>query len=592
MKKCGASLGRRQLLAGLGTAAATGAAGCVTELWASSTRNAPEQVSVTVKSLPADQDAAGIEIARQYAERLQSIGIDASIEPKAESELLTDVLLDRNFDIFVTRHPGVRHPDELYSLLHSVFVQEQGWQNPFGITNVTLDEDLSRQRSADGRTREMAIADALRTAVSVQPFSVIGYPEFLGAADGDLVRKWRVPTLQRSLDYLRLGPDVEGASRDRIRVATRNGAVTANRNPLAVEQHHNDRVLGLIYDRLARLIDGEPAPWLAESWRWVGSEGDETPTAVVTLREDLSWHDDEPLTATDVAFTYRFLSDTSMGNANDTVPAPRYRDASTLISRVSAVSDRECRVEFNECSREVAATAFAVPLFPQHIWSEQTNLIQEYLTRALVWENREAVGSGPLAFDNASQGQGLTLTRNDDHFLLDGRDLESPVAEFQGSPAYETLEFTVVPSGAAAIELIEDGEQDVVGSSLDANDAPRANRSDSVRLLIGDPQEFYIIGFNTRSAPLSNPRFRRVLGRLVDREAVAEDIFDGYASPANAPLVGTDYVPDDLQWSGTSAVGEFPGEGGEVDVDEAKQLFRDAGYRFSGQGELLIQNQN
>ncbi|WP_121821298.1 ABC transporter substrate-binding protein [Halostella salina] len=590
MKERGASLGRRQLLGGLGAAAAAGTAGCVTELWASSTRDAPDQISLTVKSLPADQDAAGIEIARQYAERLQSLGIDASIEPKAESELMTDVLLDQEFDIFVARHPGIEHPDELYSLLHSLFVQEQGWQNPFGITNVTLDDDLTRQRTSDGRTREMAIASALRTAVNIQPFSVIAYPEFLGAADAELQRNWTVPTLQRAVDYLRLSPTDTGDPRDSIRVATRNGAVTGNRNPLAVEQHDRDRILGLIYDRLCRRINGETVPWLARSWRWVGDEDDtESTTAVLNLRDGLQWHDGESITADDVAFTYRFLSDTSMGNANGTVPAPRYRAASSLVSSVTAVSNRQCRIEFDPCSRDVATSAFAVPLFPQHVWSEQTNVIQEYLTRALVWQNRQPVGSGPLAFESATQGQGLTLTRFDDHFLLDGRDLDAPVDEFAGRPAYESLQFSVVPSGPAGIELVENGELDIIGSSLDTGDVPRANRSDSVQLMVGDPREFYILGFNTRSAPLSNPRFRQVLGRLLDRRTITDEIFDSYATPGNAPLVDDQYIPDDLQWSGTSALGEFPGEDGTVDVEAAKQLFRDAGYRYSSQGELLIQ---
>jgi len=590
MKERGASLGRRQLLGGLGTAAAAGSAGCVTELWASSTRNAPDQISLTVKSLPADQDPAGVEIGRQYAERLQSLGIDASIEPKAESELMTDVLLDQEFDIFVARHPGIEHPDELYSLLHSLFVQEQGWQNPFGITNVTLDDDLTRQRTSDGRVREMAIASALRTTVNIQPFSVVAYPEFLGAARADLVRDWNVPTLQRAVDYLRLSPTESGDARDSIRVATRNGAVTGNRNPLAVEQHDRDRILGLIYDRLCRRIDGETVPWLARSWRWVGDADDiESRAAAVELRDGLTWHDGEDLTADDVVFTYRFLSDTSMGNANGTVPAPRYRAASSLVASITAVSDRECRIEFEPCSRDVGATAFAVPLFPRHVWSDQTNVIQEYLTRALVWQNQQPVGSGPLTFESASQGQGLTLSRFEDHFLLDGRDLEQPVDEFAGRPAYETLEFSVVPSGAAGIELVENGELDVIGSALDTGDAPRANRSDSVRLMVGEPREFYILGFNTRSSPLSNPRFRQVLGRLLDRRAITDDIFDSYAAPGNAPLVDTRYIPDDLQWSGTSAIGEFPGEDGDVDVETAKQLFRDAGYRYSSQGELLIQ---
>ena len=582
------------MLAGLGTASAAGTAGCVSELWASSTRDAPQQISLNVKTLPADADTASVQLARQYAERLESVGINADIELKAESELLQDVLINHEFDIFVTRHPGIDNPDELYSLLHSVFVEEQGWQNPFGVTNVTLDERLKQQRTSEGNTRRVAVASILRSAVSVQPFSVVAYPEFLTAVDVEFGSEWTVTPLQRKLDYLRLRPeDPAVEDRGELSVAIMNADITANRNPIAVEYHDRDQFIGMLYDQLAERVDGEVVPWLAEDWRWLDGESD-TSTAVVTLREDLQWHDGESITADDVAFTFEFLSDTSMGNANGTVPAPKYRSQSDLVSEASALGARECRIDLAASSLEVAASAFTVPLLPEHVWTEQTELVREYLTRAMIWENRQPVGSGPFVFESATRGESVTLQRFDDHFLRRESDAEfdDPVSQFAGAPRYESLSFTVTPSSAAAIELVEEGDMDIVGSTLESDEAPRANRSDSVRLLVGDPREFYIVGFNTRRTPLTNPRFRQALGRLFDREAIAQEIFDGYAFPSDTPLYDGKYVPDDLTWDGTSAVGAFPGEEGELDATAAKQTFKDAGYRYSSEGELLSQGQS
>ncbi|WP_135534332.1 ABC transporter substrate-binding protein [Halostella pelagica] len=593
MNGCGSSIGRRELLAGLGTAAAAGSAGCITDLWASSARDAPQQISLNVKTLPTDADTPSIIIARQFAERLQEVGINATIEPKSEVELLRDVLLNREFDIFVTRHPGIENPDELYSTLHSLFVEEQGWQNPFGLTNVTLDKQLQRQRTSSGRTRDASIKNALRTTVSVQPFSVLTCPEHLTAVDIELATTWNVTSLKTMLDYLRIRPK-ETASNDldTLRVALLNSEVTKNRNPIAVEYHDRNNVLGLIYDQIGRRIDGDVEPWLAHSWMWLDNR--DTPTAIVRLREDLTWHDGEALTADDVAFTFEFLSDTSMGGSNGTVPAPKFRSQSSLVANAEALSDTRCRIEFEPSSREVAATAFTVPVLPRHVWSEETELIQEYLTQAMVDENRQPVGSGMFAFDSATAGEQLTLQSFDDHFLSQEReqDLEPPVEQFAGGPAYDTLEYIVTPSGAAAIELIENDEMDIVGSTLDPEDAPRANKSDSVRLLTDSSSEFYIAGFNARRSPLTNPHFRRCLARLFDREQIAEDVFDGYATPANTPLHGTEYVPSDLEWNGESAVGAFPSENGDMDVEAAKQLFLDKGYRYSDDGELLSQGQS
>ena len=78
-------------------------------------------------------------------------------------------------------------------------------------------------------------------------------------------------------------------------------------NPLLSDPYPVDRQLsGLVFDGLVRTeADGTVAPALAESW--VTSEDGLTLT--FTLREGLTWHDGEPVTAQDVAFTYGLMQD-------------------------------------------------------------------------------------------------------------------------------------------------------------------------------------------------------------------------------------------------------------------------------------------
>ncbi|KPN31467.1 hypothetical protein SY89_02214 [Halolamina pelagica] len=45
----------------------------------------------------------------------------------------------------------------------------------------------------------------------------------------------------------------------------------------------------------------------------------------------MTWHDDEALTAADVAFTYDLLADTTLGDGEDAdVPSPEFRGSAAL----------------------------------------------------------------------------------------------------------------------------------------------------------------------------------------------------------------------------------------------------------------------
>lgn len=85
------------------------------------------------------------------------------------------------------------------------------------------------------------------------------------------------------------------------------GVVGAPRslNPLLSDLYPVDRELtSLIFDGLTRYdASGALVSALAESW----VVSDDGRSVTFTLRDDLVWHDGEPVTAVDVAFTYGLL---------------------------------------------------------------------------------------------------------------------------------------------------------------------------------------------------------------------------------------------------------------------------------------------
>ena len=548
------------------------------------------QLSLTVKTLPADADAAGTRIARELVTNLRAVGVDARIELQPARELQKDVLLGGNYDVYVGRFPNRDDPDFLRPLLHSVFEGEAGWQNPFGFTDIAVDDLLSGQREAAGTERRRLVGDLQREIASKQPFGILAFPNEIWAVRNDRFDGWSRSPLTEPASYVALQSAGPGRQ-PRLRVTTTDAEPTRNLNPLAVQHRSRGIFTGLLYDPLARRVGGAATPWLAADWSWHRERGDAVGT--VRLRPDLTWHDGTALTADDVAFTYRFLNDTLLGAGDTAVPAPRFRGRSSLVGSVTAENERTVTLRCPQTSPTVAMRALTVPVLPAHVWADRAvqagaNWSERPgpVTEALLTPNVTPVGSGVVQFEGRAEGESLVLTRFEDHFLHRATTPGVPDVVVDGVP-FDRLSVRVVPSDDAAIQLLSADEADGTAMRIGPDSVPRVGQDDALTLHVEDGRSFYHVGFNTRREPLGNPHVRRAIVRLLDKEYVAESVFDGFARPATSALTGTDWVPTDLVWDGTDPTVPFVGEEGTLDESGARELFREAGLEYDDEGRVI-----
>lgn len=586
---------RRSALAALGAAAAS--AGCVDRVRNIAGRDGPSQLTLTISTTPADDDPHAIRIARHLAENLTAVGVDARVNTMSEADLHRRALLNHDFEIYVGQfpRPDPFDPDVLHSLTHSSFAAETGWQNPFGLTELGLDDLLAEQRSADGDDRAGLVAEIQRTICAQQPFTVVAFPDELTAVRETRFGGWGSdrpisPSGLLSLDGV--GETDDGEPRT-LRLTTTDARITENWNPIAAEYRRHGTFTSLLYDPLVRVDGGDPVPWLGRDWERIDAT-----TFRVTIR-DAAWHDGEPLTADDVAFTYAFLTDTSMDEMESAVPAPRFRGESSLVESTDVVDERTVDVSIGDVNPEVGLRAFEVPILPEHVWSDRTDPatvagieVDEETTAALVGNNADPVGSGPIRFVEATAEESVVFERASDHFLATA-DPEALPEAYRGKPAFDRLVIEAVGSDIAAVQLVGDGYADATAANLGPNAVPRIGREADARLVSSRSAAFFHVGYNARRAPLSNPRFRAILASLVDKAMLVEEAFQGYARPAASPLAASpEWVPEDLRWpdDDEDPVHPFQGEDGEVDVPAVREAFRDAGYRFSETGELLARD--
>lgn len=578
---------RRRVLAAASVGAAGATSGCLGRLRSIFGWQINGSVSFKIGTLPADTDPYALRIARQLKDWFSTAGINTQVVPTAEKELRQQILLQHGFDVFVGRMPHAKqHPDELYSLLHSTGVPSPGWQNPFGYANLRVDDLLETQRRTTGTERFDAVAGIQRSLARTQPFSIVGFPDDIRAVRTDRYTNWENADLRSPLGYLaleRADGDVETPGE--LRVATTRGRTVGNLNPLAVEFRDRGPITDLLYDSLGQAYgeNGEIEPWLAKSWHFLPNT--EKMRLDVQIRPNAVWHDGKSLTAEDVRFTYEFLQDTSAEGNENVIPVPRYRGESSIVEEVRVLGDDRVEFEFTDCSQEVAMRALTVPILPAHVWRQRRNpatvggvKLSDMVTEALVTDNTPPVGSGPLQFENNPSSR-LVLTRFDDHFLHSGAMVEGPPWLNEGV-AFDRLVVRVAVSELTAAGSVSDGTVDAAVSPLGAKALPSIEGSEVAEKLVEQSPSYYFVGYNSRRSPLTNPRFRNLLGRLIDEEFLIRKVFEGHATPAASPLAGTDWLPSDLEWDDGDPMTPFYGTDGELNMTQVQKALRVAGYQY------------
>jgi peptide/nickel transport system substrate-binding protein len=261
-------------------------------------------------------------------------------------------------------------------------------------------------------------------------------------------------------------------------------------------------------------VDGRPSPRLAESWTW---EADGLRLRV-RLRPGIVFHDGTPLTATVAADILRDLQ--SRGSNRTFYPS--------LADIISITSDGPLDVLI-ELSRRSA-------------------FLPDDLSLAL--EHGSNVGTGPYRIVSKSREE-LVFERFGPYY--------------QGQPPIEKITIkpfaTLRPAWASLLR----GDLGMVSEV--PPDAVEFVETNDVQVIPFTRGYQYLIAFNSASGALKSPAVRRALNMAVDRDALVQNLFKGYALPATGPIWPK-------HWAYDTALHPFP-----YDPRAAMSLLDAAGYR-------------
>jgi peptide/nickel transport system substrate-binding protein len=308
---------------------------------------------------------------------------------------------------------------------------------------------------------------------------------------------------------------------------------------------------------LDTLVDRDPVtlkwiPRLAQSWKI----SDDELTIEFTLRRGVTFSDGEPLTAADVVFTVNLIQ-------NEQVEDPRDRVYLDKLAKVEAVGDYGVRLVFKEPYFKSFETAGTLYVMSKKFYSQFTPKELNESTGLLL-------GSGPYRMADPKAwrpepGKPIELVRNERYW--------------GEPPGPNRLLWRVIAEPAVRMTAYRNGETDVYyqpsPEQFDTakNDPALAARTQLFAMDVVTAGYLYI-GWNQKkegkNTYFADPRVRRAMTMLIDREAIIRDIMHGYATVSTGPF-------SHLSPASDPSVKPWP-----YDPQAAQKLLAEAGFSRSG----------
>ncbi|MEO9904467.1 ABC transporter substrate-binding protein [Nisaea sp.] len=295
-------------------------------------------------------------------------------------------------------------------------------------------------------------------------------------------------------------------------------------------------MLEAMFDALVRRgADGRFIPALAESW----TLADDACRWTFRLRPGLRFHDGSPLDAEAMKYSIERMQRPDIGA---TLGAPAVWGQYLGGARITAPDPLTLTIETVEPTADLLDILVSGYALPPHLADRPDFL-------------HHPVGSGAFQFDGAEAGREVRMTANP-HW-------------WGGARPQEQLIWHCVPLSEARAGAIAAGRAQIA-TRLSPVDAALLGDSITQHDYFDPTAIIYLL--NAASGPFSDPRVRRAIALVVDRQALIAEVLDG----AGAPLGG--FISSAHIGAAAEPADIIP------DLGTARALLAEAGY---GDGLML-----
>ncbi|WP_237458408.1 ABC transporter substrate-binding protein [Pontibacillus yanchengensis] len=310
-----------------------------------------------------------------------------------------------------------------------------------------------------------------------------------------------------------------------------NDQEPAGLDPHKVPAHSSIRIYEKVYDSLLTFDENmELQPELAKEWE----QPDDT-TYIFTLREGVTFHNGDKMTAEDVKYSYERILDEETASI-----AKSYFDK---VESIEVMSPTKIKFNLSETYAPflsyVASTNAAI--VSKKVVEENGDLMQV------------AVGTGPFKFEEWKPDNYVELSKFEDYYK-------------EGQPKLDGIRYITMKDESARLAAIRTGEVHL--TTLSSQSIPLAEKNEDLEVKGYQSTEYSYVGFNVDKEPFNNKKVRQAISLAVNRQEVKDIVWKG-----DAILSGP--IPESM---GKWAIDVSDQELYQQDIEKAKKLLAEAGY--------------
>ncbi|TES51670.1 oligopeptide ABC transporter substrate-binding protein [Halalkalibacterium halodurans] len=288
-------------------------------------------------------------------------------------------------------------------------------------------------------------------------------------------------------------------------------------------------------------------------------------TFTFTIRDNVNWHDGEPVTAEDWAFAHEVIGHPNYDGIrfDDTLRNVEgieeyHNGEADHISGIEVVDEKTLKITYKKATPSLMTGGVWYYPLAKHIFGDMD--IEDISSSPEVRQN--PIGFGPFKVENVVPGESVVYSKNEDYW--------------RGEPNLDEVVLKVV-SPNVVMQSLRSGEIDLV-HSFPADQFPDNADTSNLDWLGVVDRAYTYIGFKLGTwedgevktdpdAKMADVNLRRAMWHAIDNDAVGERFYHG------------------LRWAGTTLIPpshpEFHDDtnpGRAYDPELAKQLLDEAGY--------------
>jgi len=262
-----------------------------------------------------------------------------------------------------------------------------------------------------------------------------------------------------------------------------------------------------IFDNMVtRNANGKIIPQVATSWKYVNDK-----VINFTIRTDIKFHDGSMLTADDVVFSVKRITDPKF-------KSPQAGQFNTIVE-AKKINKNTVQLTTKKPYPVLLAQLVKLSIVPQAY-------VEKVGNDGL---NKLPIGSGPYKFVSWKKGISVALKANYNYW--------------GGQPPFPKVDFLAIPEKSTRVATLQTKKTDLI-VSLDSDIVMQLSNQSNVKVLSAATERVAYFRINTLAGPTSDVRVRKAIAHAIDRDLLVNALKGGYSQKVNVMVADKSFGYD------------------------------------------------